>query len=278
MTYPVAILQGRLSPSTDGRFQFFPQDWASEFGVAKAMGFAGIEWLCDWPEMAKGINPLTSVTGRSDIGEVVRATHTPVISVCADWYMKRDLRQSEQVMGDWLLTVLEAATHTSDRRVLIPLLEANAPRDDSEEQLIVGHLKRFLPVLEKLQVCLAFETEMKRERLAHFVDAFGSPQVGVYYDIGNCTSYGFDCPSDIEYLSERVKGVHIKDRKRNSTQSVPLGKGDANIRGSLEALRNIGWKGHLVLQAWRSPSAYLQDAKQQLAYMHEIQKEVFSNA
>jgi hexulose-6-phosphate isomerase len=272
--YPVAIMQGRLSDDPEGRFQFFPSDWAAEFPIAKKLGFVGIEWLCDWPEMEAGENPLLDFWGRTAISHAVRSSGIPVVSVCADWYMKYDLRYKEQATSDWLLTIFDAATLTADRRVLVPLLEKNAPLGDAELAAVRESLSPVLPALDKLRVSLAFESELDAEELSGFVDSFGSPWVGVVYDIGNCTSYGFDCASDIRALGSRVKGVHIKDRRRGFPQSVPLGEGDADFRRCLEALAVVGWHGHLVMQAWRGRH-YLEDAKRQLAFLDSLQKEVF---
>lgn len=270
----IGILQGRLSPSPDGRFQFFPPDWTAEFAIAKELGIAGIEWICDTPEMEAGSNPFLSYEKRINIGRTVRTTGVPVTSICADWYMAYDLRTAVHAKLDWLLPVLDAATDTTERRVLIPLLEKNAPRTLLEKAQIIENLKTILPALNKLWVTVAFETEMPADQLAEFVDAFSSPFVGVYYDIGNCTSYGFDCPKDILTLGTRVKGVHVKDRKIGSTQSVSLGAGDANIAGCVKALAKVGWDGTLIMQAWRTPTTYLQDAREQLAYLQKILKEV----
>ncbi len=278
MTFPIAILQGRLSQSPDERFQFFPYYWASEFLAAQVMGFEGIEWLCDAPEMEDNSNPVLLKQGSQLIRTAELRSAVRVASVCADWFMKYDLRSLSGARTlPWLTSAIHRAELTTNRVVLIPLLEAHAPKSLVERERVRENLQMILPMLANYQVSIAFETEMNASALQEFVDSFQNEYVGVYYDIGNCTSYGFDCASDIKRLAHRIKGVHVKDRKRYSTQSVPLGTGDANIRGCLESLGHIGWSGSLVLQAFRGAATYLKDAQQQLTYIQKIQKEVFGN-
>lgn len=260
----IGILQGRLSPSPTGRFQFFPEDWTGEFSLAKEMGFSGIEWLID--KSATGINPILTHEDRVRIGRTTTRYGLPVVSVHG--------LSAARISSETLLSLVDAARHSTHRLLMVSLLEDKAPRDAGQDHQIAHELRYIVPVLEKLRVHLAFETEMSRDRLARFVDGFQSPWVGVLYDIGNCTSYGFDCPQDIRALAHRIKGVHVKDRKRGSTRSVMLGTGDADIRGCVRALTDIGWQGTLIMQAWRTPETYVQDARTQLAYLHDMVKEV----
>src|SRR3989344_9576811 len=86
MTPNIGILQGRLSPDIDKRFQFFPKDWRREFALAKACGFFGIEWLVD-PKDPNGWMNNPIFNDYAEIDRVSRETGVPVLSICADWFM-----------------------------------------------------------------------------------------------------------------------------------------------------------------------------------------------
>ena len=46
VTNDIGIVLGRLSPPVAGRLQAFPwASWAEEFGLARACGFATLEWV-----------------------------------------------------------------------------------------------------------------------------------------------------------------------------------------------------------------------------------------
>ncbi len=48
MPHTYGVMQGRLSPPEDGRFQSFPRaGWRNEFANARAAGFSYIEWIHD---------------------------------------------------------------------------------------------------------------------------------------------------------------------------------------------------------------------------------------
>lgn len=271
--FPIAILQGRLSPDTSNAFQFFPNEWQREFHVAAQMGLEGIEWLVAPKEWTK--NPIFAHSWPSEVKDLETATGVPVTSICADWFMEHapwGVDAAEALAG--LDRSIECAKHTKNRLILIPLLEQNTIKSSALQVRTQDALLPFVPKLAEANVSIAFETELPAEQLALFVDGFQSAHVGVYYDIGNCTSYGFDCPKDIRALGHRLKGVHVKDRKRGTLQSVTLGTGDADFAGCIKALRDIGWRGSLVMQAWRG-AQFLDDAAEQHVYLTLKQQEAF---
>lgn len=273
MAITIGILQGRLSPSTDGRFQFFPKDWAKEFPIASNLGFDAIEWIFDWVDFEN--NPILNPNERmSAISQSVKESGVQISSICADYYMKYRLSGADAdnsvVMLDRLI---DAAEITAEKLILVPLLEGNAPRTEIEKKELIKNVSRIIPQLKSKNVRIGFETEMPVNELIEFIDGFNSDKIGVYYDIGNCTSYGFDCSEDIRLLGRRVFGIHAKDRKLHTTQSLVLGAGDADYPGCFKSFKDIGFSGTIIMQAWRGQD-YLSDAKQQLIFLKEILKKL----
>jgi sugar phosphate isomerase/epimerase len=69
-----------------------------------------------------------------------------------------------------------------------------------------------------------------------------SEYICVNLDIGHFTAANFD---PIDYLQKhhaRIVTLHIKDRKRDQGENVPLGEGDTPIKPVLELLMNNKWK------------------------------------
>lgn len=83
-----------------------------------------------------------------------------------------------------------------------------------------------------------------------FVDAIGSPRVGVYFDVGNVLPLGD--PADwIRIIGSRLKRVHVKDFKRsigNINGFVPLLAGDVPWDRVVAALEAVGYDGPLTAE------------------------------
>ncbi len=266
-SFPIAILQGRLSPDLENRYQFFPKNgWQEEFTKAKELGFDGIEWLIDpngWLQNPIFDNQYTDAITTSE-------KILPIVSICADWCMNvciwEDDPEAHRAKIRSLFSSLKA---TTNKLLLIPLLETHDIRPTDIQKKVVSVLKPLSRELEEEGIRIGFETELSSKELTEFLSGFESDAFGVYYDVGNCTSYGFDCPSDIRHLGTRIFGVHLKDRRIGTTTPLPLGSGDVNFFGIVEALNEINWKGTLVMQAWRG-ERYLNDAIMQLNFIRKI--------
>lgn len=89
--------------------------------------------------------------------------------------------------------------------------------------------------------------EMRR-----LIDETASPHVGVLFDTGNVTLYGF-AEQWIRILGSRIREVHLKDYRRavgTVEGFVPLLAGDVNWPAVMGALRETGYKGFLIAEAF----------------------------
>ncbi len=264
-SFPVAILQGRLSPDLENRYQFFPTTgWQDEFSCAQEIGFDGIEWLVDPKNWEK--NPIFDAR-YDEVASRVEQTSLPVVSVCADWFMEVCIWEGDpEAHRAHIRSLFPRLAQTVRKVLLVPLLETHSIFDEDIQNRVVDVLKPLAPEMESLGIAIAFESELTAGALKAFLAKFESTAFGVYYDIGNCTSYGFDCAADIRMLGSLIKGVHVKDRKVGTTKPLRLGEGDADFKGVIAALADINWQGTLVMQAWRGPE-YIEDARTQLQFL-----------
>ncbi len=108
---------------------------------------------------------------------------------------------------------------------------------------------------EKAGVTLGIETVWNKfltspMEMRAFVDAVGSPNVGVYLDVGNVLRTGY--PEHwIRILGSRVRKVHIKDFKvniGNLNGFVDLLRGDVDFEAVMKALRDVGYDDYLVVE------------------------------
>ena len=269
MTPQIGIMQGRLSPSQDGRFQFFPKNWQAEFSLAKELGFSSIEWIYDEnPDIRRPhweFNPILNRECREEIHNLSRRHSVKINSICADYFMSNGF--STDVGSDIVLrTLIFAAKSIQVKTIVLPFLENATIKNNRLKKEIIKSISDVLGLCKLYGVKLALETDLGANDIRIFIRQFKSPYVGVCYDLGNATSYGHDLPKDIGFLGALIFEVHIKDRKVGSSQSVYLGEGDVDFYGCFRALKSIGFNGSMILQANRG-EYYIDDAKRQLDFV-----------
>jgi hexulose-6-phosphate isomerase len=94
--------------------------------------------------------------------------------------------------------------------------------------------------------------------------------VGVYYDLGNATSRGFQLGREIRLLGGMLVGVHVKDRKIHGP-SVPLGQGDTDFTAAFQALQEIDYGGPFILETPRGADP-LSAARENLGFVRQALK------
>ena len=263
-------MQGRLSPPQDNRFQFFPDDWRVEFRIAKDLGFDLIEWFVDFREDgSNSVGLWADSSTREQIGEVSKIV--PVVSADCGRLGLSGKSFSEKLFKDFI-----SSASGKIKTFNIPLLEEASIKNESVRKEALENIKFVLEYADKFDVRIGLEADLRAEELLDFINKVNSPRIGVCYDIGNCTSYGFNCPDEIRILGDKIFEVHLKDRRVGADQSMLLGTGNADFTGCFLALKDIGYNSNYVLQAWRGKD-YLSDAQKQLAFAKEKLNNIYQN-
>lgn len=119
-------------------------------------------------------------------------------------------------------------------------------------------LRALLPVAEERGVTLCIENVWNRFltgpfEFAEFIDAFDSPHVKAYFDVGNVLLFGY--PEHwIEVLGERIGRVHLKNFKRRdgagtlSDFTGSLLEGDVNWPAVFGALASVGYDRYITAE------------------------------
>lgn len=246
-------MQGRLVPPVNGRLQCFPASrWKDEFPLAAAAGLEAIEWIYDAPGALQ--NPLPSDADRGRIGELARENGVRVLSVCADYFMDRPLLRGAAVDRAEALTHLRSllswAATVGVERIVLPFVDQSAIDGDDDFEEGIATLKTLLDDLKRKGIELHLETSLPPRRFAEMLSELPHPFFQVNYDSGNSASLGFRPREEFAAYGDRIGSVHIKDRVRGGG-SVTLGTGDTDFDAVFGGLRDLGYSGHIVLQAAR---------------------------
>lgn len=249
----IGVMQGRLLPPTDGRFQCFPRDrWADEFGLAEQVGVDFIEWIYD--DFGSDVNPLASETGIETMRELSERHGVSIHSVCADNFMDHPLfagtaadRSDGVARLSWLIDRCERLEIS---RLVLPFVDNSAITTDAARDQVVDALSQVADRVAQAGLQLHLETSLGPAAFVDLLDRLPPTLVRVTYDIGNSASLGHDPRAEFAAYGDRVGSVHVKDRIRGGG-TVPLGTGDADLPAVFDCLAQVGYRGDFVLQVAR---------------------------
>lgn len=70
----------------------------------------------------------------------------------------------------------------------------------------------------------------------------GNPNILINLDIGHFTAANYDAVDYLQKHHDRIATLHIKDRKKNQGENLPLGEGETPIKAVLQLLKkNKSW-------------------------------------
>jgi hexulose-6-phosphate isomerase len=251
----ISLMQGRLLPPFEGRFQAFPaHDWEKEFEYAEKLGFFSIEWIYEKPhEMS---NPLYSKEGIEALQKLIRKTGIQVKSVCADYYMTEKLiSHGRPVEEHWrhLSNLLERVKRLGISYVVLPFVDQSSLQDELDREVLAEKLKTFLSSVGTLGIEIHLEADLKPRDFRDLLEYVRHPLLKMNYDTGNSASLGYDVDEEMTLMGSYLGSVHIKDRLLKGS-TVPLGTGNVDFSKCFSWFRRLNFDGWFVLQAARGDS------------------------
>jgi L-ribulose-5-phosphate 3-epimerase len=268
------IMQGRLGPPEDGRFQSFPRNsWRQEIARAQEAQLDYIEWIYD--DYGATANPIATDEGIAELNTLKQQHGIATPALCGDWFMDfpfvrctdQERTRREGVLHD----LLRKAKKIGAWRTVLPFVDNSKIQTEEEKQVVLGILKRALPVAEETGVEMHLEADFNPADFAAFLGRIPHPMVKVNYDTGNSSGLGYVAHEEFASYGHRIGSIHIKDRLRKPGGGVatkPLGEGSADFDDIFSSIRKIGYAGGFTLQVARGGDGdEVNWAKQQLAFI-----------
>jgi L-ribulose-5-phosphate 3-epimerase len=270
------IMQGRLSPPEDGRFQSFPRNsWREEIARAGKAGLDYIEWIFD--EYGRTANPIETPVGIAELNALKAKYNIATPALCGDWLMDFPLlrcTESERATRETMLhELLRRAQQIGARRMVLPFVDISRIEIEAEKEIVIGVLQRAIPVSEETGVEMHIEADFGPEEFAAFMARIPHPMVKVNYDSGNSSGLGYVAHEEFEAYGDRIGSIHIKDRYRKPEGGVetrPLGQGSADFEDVFACMKRIGYAGGVTMQVARGADGdEVNFTKQQLAFIKQ---------
>ena len=270
------VMQGRLSPPEDGRFQSFPRSsWRQEIARARETGLDYIEWIHD--DYDRGANPIFTAEGRDELAALKQEHAITTPALCGDWFMDFPfVRCTAAERGErelHLHEVIKLAAEIGARRMVLPFVDQSRLTNEDEKQVALAVLRAALPHAKEHGVELHLEADFPPEEFAAFLSRLEDPFLKVNWDSGNSSGLGYVASEEFAAYGDRLGSVHIKDRYRKPEGGIetrPLGTGSADFLDVFTALRKLGYSGGVTLQVARGvPGDEVEFLKGQLAFVQE---------
>ncbi|MFQ5809096.1 MAG: sugar phosphate isomerase/epimerase family protein [Armatimonadota bacterium] len=160
----------------------------------------------------------------------------------------------------WLEQSIDAAKDLRASVILVAFfgrgsLLAGDEVKQADVDVVVERLKAAAPRAKDAGVILGIENTLSAEQNARILERIGHESVKIYYDVGNTTGKGYDVPAEIRFLKERIAIFHFKDGPNY------LGEGKVKLEPIAAAMKEIGYKGWIVLETSNPSNDGVADAK-----------------
>ena len=252
----IGIMQGRLSPRYNERYQAFPPDnWKDEFQRAKSIGFDCIEFIYDYENYNE--SPLITRKGVNEIKEIMATTGVKVLSVCADFFMNNRLfdldSQKRKNNIDHLKNLIEKSSVIGVKDITVPFVDNSSLKNSRDLENARVCLLEILPLAGKYGVNINIEADLPPMEFHGFLKRLNHQSIKVNYDIGNSASLGYDPEEEMLSYGSYISVLHVKDRVRGGG-SVKLGSGNADFEKVFKNLKKLDFNGVIIMQAARAES------------------------
>ncbi len=215
------------------------------FGKAKEMGFDGIE-ICTGADYRPHL--LWQEGGIDKIKELADAAGIEVSSLSPGGFTAYtfmhpdDDKRAEGI--EMLRHLAETCPLLGTKVILVPFFgNGKIEKEHITASRFIDGFKAAAEMAERENVFLAIESTLDADDHQQIIDQVGSSAVGVYYDMGNATSFGYDSPTEIRQLGKGIVQMHIKDTGGNHA-----GEGDVDFSAVFESAHAIGYDSWFVLE------------------------------
>lgn len=257
MSTQYGIMQGRLVPPDEGRFQSFPRKrWRDEFPNAVAAGIDYIEWIVD--AYGADVNPILSAEGLSEFNALKQEYGIATPAICADWFMDypflRCTSNERRERELFLHRLLPIARKIGADHVVLPFVDISRIETEEDKQIIVEIMTTATPIAQSNGVELHLETDLGASDFATLLKRIPYPWVKANFDSGNSSGLGYVASEEFAAYGDRIGSVHIKDRRSKfagGIATMPLGEGSADFTDVFQSMKRIGYSRGITLQVAR---------------------------
>jgi L-ribulose-5-phosphate 3-epimerase len=217
----------------------------AKFDLIKSLGFEGVE-----------INSPSSVN-REEAVAASKKTGIVIHGVIDSIHWDQRLSDPDEAVRAKGLAALNHAiddckTYGGTTVLLVPGRVKDARTENFQQcwDRSSAEVRKAIPHADAAGVKIAIETVWNDfittpEQMVKYVDQFGTPTVGTYFDVSNMIKYGVPPADWIRTLGKRLLKFDFKGYSKAKSW-CPIGEGDENWPEVLKALAEVGYKGQFA--------------------------------
>ena len=233
--------------SAAGRFNIGACDWSigmrgktGAMALARELGIDGVQVSMGSVE---GDLPLRQPDVQRAYREAAAASGVRIGGVALD-VLNQVPYKSDPRTEQWVSDSIDCAGALDVRVILLAFFERGDLRNDADGQTeVVRRLTRVSRKAEEHGVILGIESWLSASDHLRIIDAVGSPNVQVYYDVANATQMGYDISAEIRQLGRKhICEFHAKEN------GFLLGQGRIDFAAVRKAMDDIGYSGWIQIE------------------------------
>lgn len=211
--------------------------------LAKRIGLDGVE--VDIGRPAEGVKTLPLAEGALQKALLSESKkHGIAIPSLAMGVLNSVPFKSSDLAEQWVHQSVDIATAMKVKLVLLAFFgNGDLRNDDKGKARTIERLRKLAPKAEAAAVVYGIESYLKADELLEIVDAVGSKNIRIYYDLGNMKKVDEDIYSTIVKLgTEYICQFHAKDH------DGLYGKGSIDFPRVRKAMDTINYRGWIMME------------------------------
>lgn len=152
--------------------------------------------------------------------------------------------KSEPETEEWVSDSIDVAQAMGCKVILLAFFsKGDLKGDEAGQQEVMRRLKKVAPKAEKAGVILGIESWLSADEHLKMIDAIGSENVRVYYDVANSHKMGYDIYEEMTRLGkEYICEVHAKEN------GYLLGQGKVDFERVKNILDDMSYDGWVIIE------------------------------
>ena len=169
----------------------------------------------------------------------------------------------------WLEQSIEAAGDLKAGVILVAFFGKGSLKEGqgvkkADVDVVVERLKAAAPKAKEAGTILGIENTLSAAQNLEILQRVGHDSVRIYYDVYNLAGQGYDTLAEIRLLKDRIAIFHFK----NGGDYLETGK--VKFAPVAEVIKEIGYRGWIVLETSSPSKDRVADAKRNADYVRKL--------